>query len=193
MSYPKIWFLRHGQTEWNAVRRIQGQLESQLSEQGRWHAAEQAKIMEPILAEHMPKCIASPLVRAFDTATVALGGYPFETDVELMEIHAGDWQGLYYDDVLARWPDQVNADMTALELFANAPGGEGFAAFRTRIQRVLDRVTEPTVIVAHGLWGQVARAILRGLDDPDMRRLDNLQGVVYVLENGQETILRAPL
>ncbi len=193
MSYPKIWFLRHGQTEWNAVRRIQGQLESRLSEEGRWHAAEQHKIMEPILAEQAPKCIASPLVRAFDTATIALGSYPFETDPALMEIHAGAWQGLYYDDVLARWPDVVNEDMTALELFAHAPEGEGFTAFRARIQSVLERLSEPTVIVAHGLWGQVARAILRGLDDAQMRRLDNLQGVVYALEEGQETILRAPL
>ena len=193
MSYPKIWFLRHGQTEWNAVRRIQGQLESRLSEQGRWHASEQARIMAPILHAHSPKCIASPLIRAFDTATIALGDTPFETDPDLMEIHAGDWQGLFYDDVLAGWPDVVNADMTALELFEHAPAGEGAAAFRARIQSVLDRLSEPTVIVAHGLWGQVARAILRGISDAEMRRLDNLQGVVYVLEGGKETVLRAPL
>ncbi|WP_050931246.1 histidine phosphatase family protein [Aestuariivita boseongensis] len=192
MSFPKIWFLRHGQTEWNAVRRIQGQSESLLSEQGRWHAAEQAKIMAPILAKHGPRCVASPLLRARDTARIALGEYPFATDARLMEIHAGDWQGLYYDDVLARWPDQVNDQMTALELFAHAPGGEGLDAFHARIRAVLDELTEPTVIVAHGLWGQVARAILRGLDGDAMRRLDNLQGVVYALENGQETVLRAP-
>lgn len=192
MSYTKIWFLRHGQTEWNASRRIQGQLESQLSERGRWHAAEQAKVMASVLRDHAPRCIASPLIRAFDTAQIALAGYPFETDPKLKEIHAGAWQGLYYDDVLARWPDLVNDEMTALELFAHAPEGEGLVAFRARIQSVLEDLSEPTVIVAHGLWGQVARAILCGLDETAMRRLDNLQGVVYLIENGQETVLRAP-
>ena len=90
-------------------------------------------------------------------------------------------------------PDLVNREMTALELFASAPSGEKIDAFRGRIKGVLDALERPTVIVAHGLWGQVARAILRGLDDDHMRRLDNLQGVVYRLEDGQETILRAPL
>ncbi len=192
MSYPLVWFLRHGQTEWNAVRRIQGQLESQLTEQGRWHAQEQAKIMRPIL-DSRPICRVSPLIRAHETANIALGAYPFTLDPALMEIDAGDWQGLYYDDVLADWPDIVNPDMTALELFANAPGGEGMEGFRARIHAVLDGLTGPTVIVAHGLWGQIARAILRGLPEEDMRKLDNLQGVVYRLENGEETILRAPL
>ena len=192
MSYPKIWFLRHGETEWNAIRRIQGQSESQLSDLGRWHAAEQAKIMAPILSAENPRCIASPLRRAFDTAQIALAAYPFETDPALKEIHAGDWQGLFYDDVLARWSDLVNDHMSALQLFARAPGGEGMDAFRARIQSVLDSLSAPTVIVAHGLWGQVARAIVRGLDDDQMQRLDNLQGVVYALEGGKEVVLRAP-
>ena len=65
-------------------------------------------------------------------------------------------------------------------------------AFRARIQSVLDSLSAPTVIVAHGLWGQVARAIVRGLDDDQMQRLDNLQGVVYALEGGKEVVLRAP-
>jgi len=110
-----------------------------------------------------------------------------------MEIHAGVWQGLMYDDVLSRWSDLVNTQMSALELFAHAPEGEGIVAFRTRIQSVLDSLQGPTVIVAHGLWGQVARAILRDLSEAEMHRLDNLQGVVYEIDAGQETVLRAPV
>ncbi len=189
---PPIWFLRHGETEWNAVRRIQGQLESTLTELGRWHASEQAKIMPPILATG-PRCIASPLLRAQHTAQIALNGTAFENDARLMEIDAGDWQGLYYEDVLQRFPERVNRDMTPLQIFANAPGGEGLAAFKARICEVLGEIEEPTVIVAHGLWGQVARAALRGLAEDDMQSMDNLQGVVYQLENGRETILRAPV
>ena len=46
-SYPKVWFLRHGETEWNAEGRVQGQTESVLSERGRVHAQQQAKLMAP--------------------------------------------------------------------------------------------------------------------------------------------------
>ena len=192
MAHPPVWFLRHGETEWNATRRIQGQLESQLSECGRWHAAEQGRILSPILAER-PDCIVSPLLRAQETAEIALGDYPRRTDPMLMEIHAGAWQGLLYDDVLADWPDLVSAEMSALELFSNAPEGEGLEAFTARVTGVLDALTRPTVIVAHGLWGQIARAHLLGLDAAARARLDNLQGVVYALVDGQETVLRAPV
>lgn len=187
---PPIWFLRHGETEWNAKRRIQGQLESTLTERGVWHAGEQAKIMAPILADN-PRCIVSPLLRARHTAEIALGGAEFGLDPRLMEIDAGSWQGLYYDDVITRFPDLATDQMTAMELFSNAPGGEGLDAFKARIHAVLEEIDQPTVIVAHGLWGQVARAKLRGLDDEAARRLDNLQGVVYLLDHGSETILRA--
>lgn len=191
MGYPTIWFLRHGQTEWNAARRIQGQLESVLTEQGEWHAAQQAQIIRPVL-ETRPACIVSPLIRAHRTAEIALGDYPMRIDPRLMEIHAGDWQGLYYADVRARWPDIVTDESTALDMFAQAPGGEGISAFRTRIETVLSELSEPTVIVAHGLWGQVARAVLRDLNEAEMGQLDNLQGVVYHIENERETVLRAP-
>ncbi|MDC0343773.1 histidine phosphatase family protein [bacterium] len=192
MIHPPIWFLRHGQTEWNAVRRIQGQMESHLTDLGRWHAGEQARIMAPILQHSGARCLVSPLARARITAEIALPDQIIETDPRLMEIHASNWQGLYYEDVLARWPDLVNEQMSALEMFAHAPGGEGLGAFRARIEAVLGEIDRPTVIVAHGLWGQVARAVLRDLPDDRMHRLDNLQGVVYALRDGQETILRAP-
>ena len=190
MSHPPIWFLRHGETDWNAARRIQGQLESHLTDRGRWHASEQARIIAPVLATR-PDLLVSPLARTLETAEIALAGQVWRTDPRLMEIHAGDWQGLYYDDIAARWPDLVSEGMAPLEIFASAPGGEGLPAFRTRIAAVLAELTRPTIIVAHGLWGQVARGLLRGLDDAALHRLDNLQGVVYALENGSETVLRA--
>ena len=188
-DHPPIWFLRHGETTWNAARRIQGQLDTPLSDLGRAHAADQARILAPVLATG-PDLIASPLSRASDTARIALGGRAFRTDPALMEIHAGDWQGRFYDDLLAERPDLDG--LSALEIFADAPGGEGIAAFRARVAGVLAGLRRPTVIVAHGLWGQVLRGLVRCLPEDHVNRLDNLQGVVYALEGGRETILRAP-
>ena len=187
--HPPIWFLRHGETDWNAARRIQGQLESRLTELGRTQAAEQGRIVASIL-DSRPDILVSALLRADETARIALGARPFRSDPELMEIHAGDWQGPYYDDLLAERADLRG--LSALEIFADAPGGEGLAAFRARVAGVLGRLSGPTVIVAHGLWGQVLRGLVLRLDDRPVSRLDNLQGVVYALRDGAETVLRAP-
>jgi probable phosphoglycerate mutase len=186
---PKIWFLRHGQTYWNAERRIQGQLESELTEQGIADAKTQARLMVPILRTS-PACYASPLGRAQQTAQVALSGAPFRTDARLAEAHAGTWQGMLHDDVRRDFPALVNPEMSALELFLVAPGGEGIDVFQARILAFLMGLGRPSVVVAHGLLGQVMRGIMQGLNLAEMGQLTNGQGCVYVLENGCEEVLR---
>lgn len=186
---PKIWFLRHGETYWNAIRRIQGQLESELTETGIAHAHAQARVMPSILA-HNPPCYVSPLGRAQQTAQIALGDYSFQTDARLAEAHAGDWQGLLRDDVAVDYAHIVSPDMTALDVFLSAPGGEGWEVFSARVLNFLSELTEPSVIVGHGLWGQVMRGHLLGLARAEMGDLSNEQACVYVLENGTEQVLR---
>ena len=107
-----------------------------------------------------------------------------------MEAHAGDWQGLLRDDVIRDWPDLASADMSALELFLSAPNGERFDDFRGRIVDFVSELAKPTVIVGHGLWGQVLRAFVQGLSWEDMVALPNEQACIYVLENGAERVLR---
>ena len=189
MTFPKIWLLRHGETEWNAEHRIQGQLESRLSGRGLGQARRQAELMRPILKE-APACFASPLGRAQHTADIALGGAAFETDVRLAEVHAGDFQGLTRIEVSERWPEIYNACPNALDLFCAAPGGEGYAAFHARIHDFMCSLTGPSVVVAHGLLGQVMRGIVLGLGRQDMGGLPNEQGCIYLLERRRETVLR---
>lgn len=187
-KYPKIWFLRHGQTEWNAEHRLQGQLDSPLTGQGIADARRQAVLMSPVLVDR-PVCVASPLGRARHTAEIALGETPFATDPLLMEIHSGAWQGHRRDDILAENRELAQRNPNGLELYAAAPQGEGFAAFKTRIVAFLDTLSVPTVVVAHGLLGQVLRGYICGLDRAGMGALSNQQGCVYLLENGTETVL----
>ena len=190
-SYPKIWFLRHGQTEWNKAYRLQGQLDSPLTERGIAEAHRQALILPPILAT-APDVFASPLGRARKTADIALQQTPYRTDPRLMEIDAGAWQGMLRADIMAAQPEWAADDPTALQIYEAAQGGEGLAAFQARISDFLGDLTGPSVIVAHGLLGQVLRAIVRGVDPQQAGALSNRQGCVYVLENGAETVLEAP-
>lgn len=189
-DYPKIWLLRHGETEWNAERRVQGQLESRLSERGIGHARRQAELMAPILLSNDPKCYVSPLGRAQQTARIALGGRDFVTDPRLAEIHAGEFQGQRLEDLQKADPEYFEQHRTPMDIFCAAPGSEGYVNFHARTLSFLNALSGPSVVVAHGLLGQMMRGILCGLERKELSHLDNGQGCVYVLEGGQETVLR---
>jgi broad specificity phosphatase PhoE len=164
-------------------------MESCLTPLGIEHAHRQARLMPDILAQN-PTCFASPLGRAQQTAEIALGAAYFTTDARLAEAHAGDWQGVTRTEVKAGWPELYDASPTVLDLFTSAPNGEGFEAFRARIAEFLSELNGPSVVVAHGLLGQVLRGLVCGLNRAGMGVLGNEQGCVYVLENGQERVLR---
>lgn len=98
MRIRRLVMLRHGQTEYNAGSRMQGQLDTELSELGRAQAVAAAEVLgtrRPLLI------VSSDLRRAYDTA-VTLGeraGVPVEVDKRLRETHLGDWQGLTHLEV----------------------------------------------------------------------------------------------
>lgn len=103
MRIRRLVMLRHGQTDYNATNRMQGQLDTDLGDLGRNQAVAAAEV----LAKRQPLLIvSSDLRRALDTA-VALGersGLPVEVDTRLRETHLGDWQDLNHVEVDAKWP-----------------------------------------------------------------------------------------
>ena len=103
MRVRRLVMLRHGQTEYNAGSRMQGQLNSELTDLGRAQAVAAAEV----LAKRQPLLIvSSDLHRAYDTA-VSLGertGLPVQIDTRLRETHLGDWQGLTHVEVDAASP-----------------------------------------------------------------------------------------
>ena len=103
MRVRRLLLLRHGQTEYNAGSRMQGQLDTELSDLGR----EQAAVAAEVLAKRQPlRIVSSDLTRALDTA-VALGdraGTAVQVDKRLRETHLGDWQGLTHQEVDAAAP-----------------------------------------------------------------------------------------
>jgi len=165
----RLILLRHGQTEYNATDRMQGQLDTDLSDLGR----AQAKTVAQALADKRPFAIvSSDLRRAHDTA-LALGdhvGLPVETDSRLRETHLGEWQGLTHGDVdelspgaRVRW----RTDATWAP-----PAGESRIDVAARslpvVQELLARHenwgSDPLVLVAHG--GLIAALTARLLDLP---------------------------
>ena len=103
MRIRRLVMLRHGQTEFNAGNRMQGQLDTDLSDLGRAQAVAAAEV----LAKRQPFLIvSSDLRRAHDTART-LGehsGLPVAVDARLRETHLGDWQGMTHFEVDAATP-----------------------------------------------------------------------------------------
>ena len=98
MRIRRLVMLRHGQTEWNAGSRMQGQIDTDLTDLGR----QQADAAAELLAKRQPLLIvSSDLRRALDTA-VALSDrsvQPVSIDTRLRETHLGDWQGMTHVEV----------------------------------------------------------------------------------------------
>ncbi len=159
MTVRRLVLLRHGQTDYNAGSRMQGQLDTDLSDLGR----EQAVAAAEVLAKRQPLLIvSSDLRRALDTA-VALGdrsGQPVSIDTRLRETHLGDWQGMTHVEVDAVAP---GARLAWRDDARWAPhGGESRVDVADRSMPLVrelvaqqpewgvDEPDRPVVLVAHG-------------------------------------------
>jgi len=174
----RIVAVRHGETEWNAEMRMQGQLDTGLSARGRWQATRAA---EALAGEGIEAIFASDLVRALDTAQ-AIGrvvGLPVSTDAELRERSFGIFQGHTYAEIDARWPAEAARWRRHEPAFA-PEGGESLIEFSARavaaVMRIAERARGRTIlVVSHGgVLDCLYRAASRvELDAPRIWQLDN--------------------
>ncbi|MDT5129335.1 MAG: glucosyl-3-phosphoglycerate phosphatase [Mycobacterium sp.] len=172
MRIRRLVLLRHGQTEYNAGSRMQGQLDTDLSDLGRNQAVAAAEV----LAKRQPLLIvSSDLRRALDTA-LALSeraGLPVAVDTRLRETHLGDWQGMTHLEVDAAAP---GARLAWRDDARWAPhGGESRVDVAARSLPLVaelvadqaewgvDEPDRPVVLVAHGGLIAALTAALLGL------------------------------
>jgi len=191
VDYPLIYLLRHGQTEWNAQGRFQGQKNSDLTAKGHGDARAQGRILGPIFTAYPDIDIfASPLGRVRQTVDIALEPHHRSAidDPDLMEISSGNWEGKTLRDIESGWPDLFKAYQAPFDLFMLAPGGEGAEALFARSTRFLQRLTGPAILFTHGTTMNVLRGLIRGLPYAEISQLDHRQGCVYRIENGVEEI-----
>jgi probable phosphoglycerate mutase len=192
MKLPTLYLLRHGQTEWNAAGRFQGQMNSDLTDVGKGHAAAQGRLLGPVFKQ-LPDIdvYGSPLGRVRDTAKIALadhGRQPALRD-DLMEITVGDWEGILKQEIEAGWPDLFNASQTSTELSLSSPNGENYDDMHDRCYRFLNSLSGPSVIFSHGITITFLRKIACDLSYEAFTQLSNLQGCIYEIKDGQETLL----
>lgn len=185
MSAP-IYLVRHGETVWNREGRIQGRLDSPLTEQG---LSQAARVAAPLVSELGRKpalrLMSSPLGRARDTAAIVAAALEVHVSIEplLSELNLGSWNGLTRAEIEARWPEALRST-DEHNWFYCSPDGETIGDIRRRAIAWLEAQTEPVIAVSHGLFGRVLRGAYAGLLDEEAIRLSEPQDAVFVLHNG---------
>jgi broad specificity phosphatase PhoE len=192
----RLYYVRHGLTDWNAAGRLQGHLDIPLNQTGREQAAHCAQILGDLLAREGRLAadldyVSSPLSRARESMEImraSLGLAPTEYRLEsrLTEIAFGEWEGLTYDEVMRRDPDIVARRETDKWEFL-PPGGENYRQLALRVAAWYATLTRDTVVCAHGGTGRAMVAVL-GIAPPAEavhRSID--QNVVYVFASNSLT------
>ncbi|MFC7493644.1 MULTISPECIES: histidine phosphatase family protein [unclassified Nocardioides] len=190
MTRPKrLVLLRHGQTAWNAARRVQGQLEAELDDTGH----RQAAAVAPVVAAMRPAALwSSDSARARQTAAYLAKetGLDAVHDARLREYFLAGRQGLTHDEYAALAPEEFAAFRSGD--FDVVPGGERAADVAARVvAAVRDLLAsigpgEVAVAVSHGAavrdavpvllgWPVTERAALHGLANCGWVELDEAE------------------
>lgn len=170
-----VVFLRHGETDWNAEGRFQGQQDIAMNETGRDQAHEAARRWGHT---EFDAAVVSSLQRAEDTARIILRERDLEVivDDDLQETHGGQWQGMLYTDIAEQWPDE-HAAFRLPNLDAGPVGGETPRQSGTRtahaVLEALD-TADVLLVVAHGNSLRAAAHLLSGHDDEDYASVPRL-------------------
>jgi probable phosphoglycerate mutase len=183
-----LYYIRHGETDWNAEGRLQGQRDTDLNAKGRVQAADAGRKLRNLVQDlGSVDFISSPLKRTRQTMEIAreaagLEPFSYETDDRLKEISFGDWEGLTWPEVEARAPEKAAAREADKWSFP-PPDGESYAMLSERVNPFFNALKRDTVVVSHG---GVARALLAQLCDVPPERaphLDIWQGRVIVIQH----------
>jgi broad specificity phosphatase PhoE len=191
---PTVYYIRHGETEWNALGRLQGVQDIPLNELGRAQSVHAGHVLADLLKRdgHDAQSIgfvASPLGRARQTMELVRGimklplpGYAI--DDRLREIAYGEWEGSTLAEMQAKDPD-LFARRQAEKWTVAPPGGETYVAVQARAADWYRDLKADTVAVAHG---GTARALMVALGFKTSEAAADLgieQGAVYVFgDNG---------
>jgi broad specificity phosphatase PhoE len=191
---PTLYYIRHGETDWNARGRLQGVQDVPLNELGWRQSLHAGGILADLftrggLSKNALTFVASPLGRARQTMELVRGALDlplsgYAVDDRLSEIAYGEWEGSTLAQAQARDPD-LFARRQAAKWTVSPPGGESYVSVQARMSDWYRDLKADTVAVAHG---GTARALMvaLGLETPETAA-DLLieQGAVYRFGDGE--------
>lgn len=190
---PPLYYIRHGETDWNLAGRLQGQRDIPVNARGRAQARQCGEILRDLLTRDaidpaQLDFVSSPLGRARETmelirAELELDSSAYQIDSRLAEVSFGQWEGFTMEELRQRWPDAA-AERERDKWGFTPPDAESYATMSLRVRDWYHALTRDTVAVAHG---GVLRGLMVQLDIASRAEapfLDIGQGVVYAVRPG---------
>jgi probable phosphoglycerate mutase len=154
MEATRIIAVRHGETSWNVDARIQGQIDIQLNDAGRWQAR---RVGHALSSEQLAAVYSSDLARAHETARAIsdAAGIQVVAHPGLRERRFGMFEGRTFDEIHQIWPDHAHNWRKRIPEWEPPEGGESLLQLRERVTRTMSDLAsrhagEQIAVVAHG-------------------------------------------
>ena len=193
MPPPTLYYIRHGETDWNVAARLQGARDIPINANGRAQADRCGEVLRDLFARDAIDpagldFVSSPLGRTRETmerlrAGLRLDPAAYRTDPRLIEVGFGQWEGCTLAELGARFPDAIAARDRDKWNFT-PPDAESYAAMSRRMREWYNALTRDTVAVAHGGTFRGLIVQLGIASEQEAPFLDVAQGVVYVIQQG---------
>ena len=190
--------VRHGESEWNRAGRIQGQVNSPLTDLGINQAKAIRDHLSGILLNQELEIYTSPLDRAIQTAEIIAQGIDHPSskiiiEERLNDFNVGEISGTFgWDKVAEIFPEQAQLRLQDPMRF-HPSGGESGAEFEARLRSLLEDLMDDgalKLMVSHGIVNKFIRGILKNLSGKEMVQLGESQNTIYRLEEGEETEIK---
>ncbi len=193
---PTVYYIRHGETDWNVGGRLQGRRDVPLNARGREQASHCGEILRDLFAQDKRNpadldYVSSPLGRASATMELVrpaldLPAQGYRIEQRLAEISFGEWEGFTIAQLHTHDPQGI-AQREHDKWHFLPPGGESYERMSARIRDWYESLDRDTVATAHGGTARGLIAIL-GIEKPAAAPLvDIAQGVVYVFQGDKMT------
>ena len=174
MKTTRIYLVRHGETEWNVEKRMQGQKDSPLTSRGRDQAVllREKLLADPVIAKRgLDLAISSALGRACQTLEICINGINITKGIDagLNEISLGEWEGLTFSEVKQKWPEEFYNFWHCPSLYTPSRGGETYMQLQARMVSTLKKIaaimTKPAniLVISHWIAIKTALVALQGL------------------------------
>lgn len=185
-----LYFIRHGETDWNAVQRYQGQTDIPLNDKGRGQAARNGRVLGAHLGQRAITLdfVASPLSRASETMAIArreMGLAPdtFCRDDRLKEQNYGHWEGQLWGELPTTDPEGYKA-READKWNWQPRGGESYAMLANRIAGWLREIDRDCVVASHGAVSRALRSLVIDLPINEIAALEVPQDKIMLVRAG---------
>ncbi|MEP2943722.1 MAG: histidine phosphatase family protein [Hyphomicrobiales bacterium] len=186
-----IYFIRHGQTDWNAEMRFQGQKDIPLNDKGRGQAKRNGEALRGLISADDFDFVASPLGRTRETMEIlrtamSLEPNAYRMDDRLRELSFGEWEGRTVSDLEVNEVDDW-AQRQADKWNFQPPNGESYHILTERVRGWTLELDKPTVVVAHGGINRALRAIYTDEDITKLAAAVIPQDKIMVVEGSKVT------